>query len=150
MKKFQFSLETVLTYKNEVLEALQGEHAILLGQVHEQEERLDKVVQWYQTYNEEYRMRKQEGMTILDAMEYEQGLRVLESDIQRETLRLEDLKAKEEKKRAEVVQAKVETSSLDKLKEKKLGDYQKAVQKDEEQKVEEFVSTTRVMARNGA
>jgi flagellar FliJ protein len=150
MKKFQFSLETVLTYKNEVLEALQGEHAILLGQVHEQEERLDKVVQWYQTYNQEYRMRKQEGMTILDAMEYEQGLRVLESDIQRETQRLEDLRAKEEKKRAEVVQAKVETSSLDKLKEKKLGDYQKAVQKDEEQKVEEFVSTTRVMARNGA
>jgi flagellar FliJ protein len=74
----------------------------------------------------------------------------LESDIQRETQRLEDLRAKEEKKRAEVVQAKVETSSLDKLKEKKLGDYQKAVQKDEEQKVEEFVSTTRVMARNGA
>jgi flagellar FliJ protein len=147
MKKFQFSLETVLSYKNQVLDALQAEHAILLAQVHEQEERLDQVVQWYHSYNEEYRLRKQEGMTILDAMEYQQGLRVLESDIQRETKKLEELRDAAEKKRAEVVAAKVETSSLDKLKEKKLGDYQKAVQKDEEQKVEEFVSTTKAIAR---
>jgi flagellar FliJ protein len=86
-------------------------------------------------------------MTILDAMEYQQGLRVLEADIQRETQRLEELRAKEEEKRAEVVAAKVETSSLDKLKGKKLDDYQKAVQKSEEQQVEEFVSTTKAMAR---
>ena len=50
-------------------------------------------------------------------------------------------------KRSEVVEAKKETSSIDKLKEKKFKEYEKAVQKEEEQFIEEFVATKRAMAR---
>ena len=42
---------------------------------------------------------------------------------------------------------KKETSSIDKLKEKKFKEYEKAVQKEEEQFIEEFVATKRAMAR---
>ena len=42
-----------------------------------------------------------------------------------------------------------ETATLEKLKEHKLEDYRKAEQKDEEQRIEEFVSTTRAMAAMG-
>ena len=37
MKKFSFSLETVLDYKNQVLDALRTEHGAILAQVRAQE-----------------------------------------------------------------------------------------------------------------
>ena len=80
---------------------------------------------------------------------YQNGLRAGEQEIQRETRRLEELQAVEEKKREAVVEAKKETSSIEKLKEKKLDAYQKAVAKSEELFIEEFVSTARVNAANG-
>ena len=43
MKKFQFSLETVLDYKNQVLSSLQNEHGAILAQLHAQEEILENL-----------------------------------------------------------------------------------------------------------
>jgi flagellar FliJ protein len=146
MNKFHFSLETVLTYKDQVLESLENEHAQLMAKVHQQEAVVDELREKYQSYNEEYRTKKQEGMTVMDAMVYQRGLRGLEAEIQRELKRLEEFKNEAEKKRGEVVEAKIGTSSLEKLKEKKLRDYHKAEQKSEELQVEEFVSATRSRA----
>ncbi|MPN20524.1 hypothetical protein SDC9_167903 [bioreactor metagenome] len=61
-------------------------------------------------------------------------------EIQREKRHLEVLQKREEEKRAEVVEVKIETSTLEKLKEKKLEQYNKEVQKSEELFIEEFVS----------
>ena len=58
MKKFKFSLETVLVYKQQVLDALKGEHAAILAQVRAQEEVLEAVWGRYRACNEEYRDRK--------------------------------------------------------------------------------------------
>ena len=150
MKKFKFSLDSVLSYKQQVLDALKGEHAAILAQVREQEEVLEAAWQSYRDCDEEYRQRKTEGMTITDAMVYQNGLRVLERDIQRETEKLEALRKKEEKKRQEVVDAKIDTSSIEKLKEHKLEDYRKAEQKAEEVLIDEFVSSARARANIGA
>ena len=65
-------------------------------------------------------------------------------------LELERLRQEEEAKRAQVVAAKQDTSSLEKLKEKKLELYNKAVQKSEEAMIDEFVSTTRAIAAQSA
>ena len=143
MKKFKFSLDTVLAYKQQILEALQGEHAAILAQVHQQEEVLEAVWRRYRSCNEEYRERKAVGLTIIDATLYQNGLRALEMEIQRETDKLEALRRKEEAKRSQVVEAKKDTSSLEKLKDKKLDLYQKEFQKAEERLIEEFISTTR-------
>ncbi len=150
MKKFKFALDSVLAYKQQVLDALKGEHAAILAQVREQEDVLEAVWQDYRDCNEEYRQRKAEGLTIMDAMFYQNGLRVLEADIQRETEKLEELKRQEEAKRQEVVDAKIDTSSIEKLKDKKLELYNKAVQKSEENLIDEFVSSARARASIGA
>ena len=150
MKRFKFSLDSVLSYKQQVLDALKGEHAPILAEVREQEERLEAVRQEYRDCNEEYRQRKAEGIAIMDAMFYQNGLRVLEADIQRESDKLEELRRKEEAKRQEVVDAKIDTSSIEKLKEKKLDLYNKAVQKSEEVLIDEFVSSARARAQMGA
>ena len=150
MKKFKFSLDSVLSYKQQVLDALKGEHAAILAQVREQEEVLEAVWKAYRDCNEEYRQRKAEGITVTDAMFYQNGLRVLERDIQRETDKLEELRKQAEAKRQEMVDAKIDTSSIEKLKEHKLEDYHKAVQKAEESLIDEFVSSARVRANIGA
>lgn len=150
MKKFKFSLDSVLSYKQQVLESLQGEHAAILAQVREQEAVLERAWQDYRACDAEYSQRKAEGITITDAMVYQNGLRVLERDIQRETDKLEALRKKEEKKRQEVVDAKIDTSSIEKLKEKKLDLYNKEVAKSEELLIDEFVSSARARASIGA
>lgn len=150
MKKFKFSLDSVLSYKEQVLEALQGEHAAILAQVHAQEQVLESVWQQYRDCDDEYRQRKAEGITILDATFYQDGLRVLEWHIQQETDKLEELRKQEEAKRQEVVNAKIDTSSIEKLKEKKLEIYNKEVAKSEEVLIDEFVSSARARAGIGA
>lgn len=148
MKKFKFSLDTVLSYKQQVLEALQGEHALALAAVREQEALLENLWKQYRDYNAEYRRRAEEGLPLTEALMYQNGLRAAEQEIQRETQRLEELRAEEEKRREKVVEAKKDTSSIEKLREKKLDAYHKAEAKSEEAFIEEFVSTMRVNAAN--
>ncbi len=150
MKKFRFSLETVLDYKQEVLSALQTEHAAILARVHAQEDLLEELENYYSELDAEFTERKLEGITILDAMQYEQYLRATERQIEEAVEILERLRAEAEAKRLEVVEAKKDTSSIEKLREKKLDSYNKAVQKSEELIIEEFVTTARVMAAQGA
>ena len=150
MKKFRFSLETVLDYKQQVLEALQAEHGAILAQVRDQENLLARLEENYYALNQEFTQRKMEGIAILDAMQYEQYLRAAERAIEEAEAVLEDLRRQEEAKRAQVVAAKQDTSSLEKLKEKKLELYNKAVQKSEEAMIDEFVSTTRAIAAQSA
>ena len=145
MKKFKFSLDTVLSYKDQVLDSLKNEHAIILVMVREQEEVLEAAWHRYREYNDEFCARKADGISAMDAMMYESALRAQEIEIQRQTKKLEDLREQEEKKRNEVVEAKKETSSLEKLRERKMESYNKAVQKSEEQRIEEYVVTQRAM-----
>lgn len=145
MKKFKFPLDTVLSYKQQVLDALRGEHAVILAEVHTQEDWVEHLWQEYRAYSGEYREKTESGLLVTEALMYQTGLRSIEQEIQRETEKLEALRAKEEEKRAQVVEAKKETSSIEKLREKKLDAYQKEAAKSEEIFIEEFVSTMRVV-----
>ena len=147
MKKFSFSLGTVLDYKNQVLDSLMNEHAAIIARVREQEGVIAKMEAEYAAHNLEYIERKTTGMTIIEAQSYQGYFRVTEVKIKREYEKLTAIKLEEEKKRAQVVEAKKETSSIEKLKEKKMESYQKVVQKNEELFVEEFVSYQRLAHR---
>ena len=147
MKKFQFELETVLSYKRQVLDALQVEHAAALVELRKQQELIETLWASYQAYSEEYRIRCAEGLDIRDVLSYQAGLRAREREIQQETDYLAELRKKEEAKRSEVVTAKQDTSSIEKLREKKLESYRAAISKSEEQFIEEFVASRRCAAR---
>ena len=150
MKKFRFSLETVLEYKQQVLDSLQTEHGAILAQVKRQEDLIETLEADYRALAGEFNQRKMEGLSILDAMKYEQYLRSSERQLEEAYDRLEELREQEEAKRSEVVEAKKETSSIEKLREKKLDSYNKAVQKSEENLIDEFVMTKRVMEAQSA
>ena len=149
MKKFHFSLETVLDYKNQALDALRAEHGAILAQVRAQEKVIEDLEAEHRQADADFTRRKLEGINVLDALNFEAYLRSLERKLQEEYRRLEKLRKREEEKRSQVVEARKETATIEKLKEHKLEDYRKAEQKDEEQRIEEFVSTARAMAAMG-
>lgn len=144
MKKFQFSLDTVLSYKQQIQDSLQTEHAEILARVRSQENVLDELLVRYRAYCVEYQERCEAGLPITDVLVYQSGLRAMEREIQKESAYLAELRQQEEKKRMEVIAAKRDTASIEKLREKKLQDYQKALDKSNELFIEEFVSLGRV------
>lgn len=150
MKKFRFSLETVMEYKQQVLDSLQTEHGAILAKVRRQEALIEELEAAYRHLAQEFNRRKLEGISILDAMKYEQYLRSSERQLEEAYQHLAELQKQEEAKRDEVVEAKKETSSIEKLREKKLESYNKAMQKSEEAMIDELVSTKRVMAAQSA
>ncbi len=149
MKRFRFSLETVLDYKQQALDSLRAEHAAILARVRAQEEVIEGLEEEHRQADEEFTQRKLEGINIVDAMSYEQYLRSLEQKLREEYQKLERLRRMEDQKRAQVVEARKETATIEKLREHKLDSYRKAEQKAEEQRIEEFVSTARAMAAMG-
>lgn len=146
MKKFYFALDTVLRYKEQVLDGLKAEHARILAKVRECERAIEELER-HQECTEELRQNKMDGVTIREIHTYENYLESLGLQILQKKEHLKRLRVKEEAKRNEVVEAKKETSSIDKLKEKKLDAYNKEVQKEEEQFIEEFVATKSAMAK---
>ena len=147
MKKFFFSLDTVLSYKEQVLDGLKAEHARILQKVRECENAIERMEAEHRECCIEFRENRMKGMKISDIHTYENYLDALGIKIRKKYEELAKLQQKEEEKRAEVVEAKKETSSIDKLKEKKFKEYEKEVQKEEEHFIEEFVATKRAMAR---
>lgn len=144
MKKFEFPLDTVLVYKRQVLDSLQGEHAAILAKLREQTAVLESISARYRACSMEFNEKQRVGLPITEALIYQNGLRTLETEITRETTRLAEIQSREERKRSQVVEAKKEVSSIEKIRENKLKLYQKAVQKDEENKIEEFVNLARL------
>lgn len=150
MKKFRFSLETVLDYKQQALDSLRAEHGAILAQVRAQEQAVQALEEEHRRADDEFTQRKLEGINVLDALNFEQYLRAVERRLQTEHQKLEALERQEEKKRSQVVEARKETATIEKLKEHKLEDYHKAVQKAEEALIDEFVSSARARASIGA
>ena len=80
---------------------------------------------------------------------YDGYLNNLRKNTEKEKEQLAVLKKEAEQKRKEMVAAKVETSSFEKLKEKKQKEYEKTALKKEEQFIDEFVSNTASLVKQG-
>lgn len=147
MKKFYFTLDTVLNYKEQVLENLQGEHARIIAERVECERGIEALEQEQQDCIDELEKKKLQGLSITDMQTYDRFLTSLRKKIERERERLKEILLREERKREEVVEARKETASITKLKEKKRAQYDKEVQKADEQFIDEFVSNKRAVER---
>ena len=108
-----------------------------------QEQVIAELRRRYGETNAAFREAEKQGMTIAEALGFESGLRALERQMEIEDQRLAEFRREAEKKRQQVVGARQETASLEKLREQKLEQYTKAVQKYEEQFIDELVSAGR-------
>ncbi|MDK2968854.1 flagellar export protein FliJ [Lacrimispora sp.] len=142
MKKFNFPLDTVLNYKDQVLENLKTEHAQILAGIAQQEKRIEELMEKSRLAAVRYREDTLCGVTVNIMREYERYITFVQQRIVSEQGVLLKMKKKEEQKRTEVIEAKKEKASIDKLKEKKMDQYNKDMLKSEELFIEEFVSNT--------
>ena len=144
MKRFRFQLEPVLDFKTQALDALLIELDVLQGRVMAQEYQCDEAHRKVTEYNTEYTRRKAEGMTILEAMECESCQQVLQRRARQEDEKLLHLQKLEDAKRNEVVEARKETHSLEKLKEMRRTEYDKAIVKEEEKTLDDLTASRRI------
>ena len=144
MKRFRFQLEPVLDFKTQALDALLVELDVLHGRVMAQEHQRDEAYRKVEDYNTEYTRRKVEGMTILEAMECESCQQVLQRRARQEDEKLLHLQKQEDAKRNEVVEARKETHSLERLKEMRRTEYDKAIVKEEEKTLDDLTASRRV------
>ena len=143
VKKFSFSLDNVLNYKNQLLDSLMNEHANFLAEIRTQELLIKAVTEQYESCGRELKERQRQGIKVMDIYTYDNYMDVLAYRIKKEQEVLALIRKKEEMKRAQVVEAKKESASIERLKEKKIEIYNHAVQKEEELLIEEFVANSR-------
>ncbi len=146
MKNFKFSLDSVLGYKQQVLDELQNEYAILTDRVRRQELKLAQTKDAYRPCNQEFRSAEGERITIADALRFENDLRFWEKEVEQNTQQLLVFQQEAEEKRAQMILARQDTASLEKLREKKHTTYLKEVEKSEEIFIEELVAAQRAMS----
>ncbi|MFR1832474.1 MAG: flagellar export protein FliJ [Lachnospiraceae bacterium] len=137
MKRFKYSLETVLDYKNQVLDNLKQEHAEITRSVNEKREEIHHLERTMDDYQAEFDETKSAGAPIESFRLYNICIERMGKIIEEEKEHLVFLEEKQEKKKIEVVEAKVDTSKIEKLKGKKLQEYRKAELKEEEAFAEE-------------
>ena len=142
MKQFNYRLETVLAYKTQVLDNLKSEHAVIIQKVNRKQEEIQGLNRELVSYESGFDEVKEKGAAIEDYRLFDMCIGRMEEIIDTEKERLKKLRQEEDAKKQEVVEAKVDTSNFEKLKEKKLQEYQKAVMKADELFIEEFVSNT--------
>ena len=143
MKQFQFQLESVLRFKSQHLDTLLTELAAAQALVFDQEQVRDASQGRFGAYCHEYEERKTTGLTIVQAMEYQSGMQILEGRVRQEEAKLKKLRHEAERKRDEVVEAKKEVRSLEKLRELRLKEYDKALQKAEEKDLDDLTLARR-------
>lgn len=145
MKQFQFRLDTVLNYKQQILETRLIEHGAAVNLVKRQEEVLAQTRRRLTDCEKEYGRQKAGGLSVAEAMKYQNGVQVLERSVLREAEILAKLRRAEEEKRLRVVEAKKETSSLEKLREKREEEYIDAVRKAEEKLIDDLTIARRTV-----
>ena len=140
MKRFHYSLDTVLNYKTQVLDNLKKEHAVILKSVNDKKEEIRQLNGRLLDYEGSFDETKSAGASIESYLLYDMCIERMEEQIEQEKEHMVVLKTKEEKKKNEVIDAKVDTSKFEKLKDKRFKEYQVAERKEEEAFVEEFIT----------
>ncbi|MEY8337039.1 flagellar FliJ family protein [Lachnospiraceae bacterium 62-35] len=148
MKQFKYRLETVLDYKTQVLDNLKIEHAAILQNVNRKQEEIRGLKRELSGFESDFNKAKSEGATIQNYRLFDMCIGRMEEIIDEEKERLRALKKQENEKKEEVITAKVDTSKFEKLKDRKIREYQKAVAKEDETFIEEFVSNTALRIRH--
>lgn len=144
MKKFSFQLEPVLKYKSDILEVRRNEHSRALKAVVDQENHIQELENEKKACMLEFEEKKKGFITVVEASVYQSYLQRQNAVIRTEYTKLKQLQQKEEEKRNIMIEAKKEKLSIEKLREIKVGQYNQAVQKENETFIEEFVSNSRI------
>lgn len=136
-------MKAVLEYRELILEEKKKELADAMQAVIRKEREIEVLVYERASEVAEFNRKKTEGMTVIDAGSHERHIRILQKNIDDRKEELTRLLEMEEQKKNEVVLARQEVMALEKLRDKRIEDYNLEVLKEEETLIEEIVSNQR-------
>ncbi len=140
MKKFNFSLQKVLDFKEQVENNIKNEFAIINNHIRREEQKLENLEQHYAEYRGEMEQELRKGCYASKLILLEQFLHNMEQSIDRQKELLAKLEKQREHKRLELVEATTEVATIEKLRERKRLIFDADMLKAEELYIEEFVS----------
>ncbi len=146
MKKFTFSLEKVLDFKQQTLDVKKNELSMLQMRMREIEKEIEDLNEKFTASNRKMVEEMQRGLSASDISIYKMYFDTLNQKIRKLVEDKRQLAEVITEKKAGIIQMNSEISGLEKLKDKQLGEYLKDRQKIEEQAIEEFVSQARSAA----
>ena len=142
IKRFQFTLDKLKGYQEQVLSKEKGDLAALRAQQAKYAAEQARVQAELDEANEEFLRKSGSGMTIMEMTLLKEYLNSLSDQIREleKKIQLEEEKIKFQTK--VVVEANKDVSSLEKLEDKQREEYNFKVAKAEEQFIEEYVSNS--------
>ena len=148
MKRFKYSLENVLHYKEQILDSINAEHGILLAQIRKKEAEIQELENKLLSVQDKMDDLKKQDVQIKDICLYGMYISEMEDQIRKKQEQLQFLQQQEEKKKEQVIAAKIDTSRYEKLKDRRQNEYEKAAKKAQELFIEEFASRTARYSQN--
>ena len=140
MKKFNFTLQSLKRYNDQVLSGEKSVLGRLRAELAEQQSLLDEKTAEYEQSIIKLNALVSEGTTAMRLSLHKKYVSSLQQDIYRIKAQIAQKREEIEIQLEKVVEATKEVSKLEKLEEKQLEEYRYAAQKEEEQRIEEFVS----------
>lgn len=140
MKKFNFSLQKILEVKKQLIEntkielsTLNSRHQAVINKIEELQNKQNEL-------DLEFKEACSKVITVPEITYYRVCWENMHSKIKSKEIERDDLRLKIEKKKRELIEKNTEISSLEKLREKELEKYNKAMVKSEELMMDEFVA----------
>ncbi len=145
MKKFEFHMEKLLSYKGQILDSELMNLAVLNSMLYSAQERLQALKDECARYVAELQGKIREQTTTADCRVYVSYEQHMKEQIKLCEKEIEDLTEQIENQIERVKDLKIETKSLETIKESRFVEYKKEDLKRTELLVDEFVSTARIM-----
>jgi flagellar export protein FliJ len=139
MKKFVFSLQKVLSYKEQILNVKKNELAILQMQLMNLNKEINELNNKFTYCNKKMIGELENGLNASDIIMYKTYFNTLNQQIRKLTddrIKLQNIL---EQKKHKVIEINSEISGLEKLRDKQLEEYNKTVQKINEKAMDEYV-----------
>lgn len=140
MKKFNFTLQSLKKYNDQVLDSEKSVLGRLRAELAEMQVELDAKTAEYELSIEKLNELVRGGTTAMRLSLHKKYVSSLQQDIYRIKGRMAQKRDEVEQQLQRVIDATKEVSKLEKLEEKQLEEYRYAAQKEQEQIIEEFVS----------
>lgn len=140
MKKFNFTLQSLKKYNDQVLDSEKSVLGRLRAELAEMQAELDAKTAEYELSIDKLNELVRGGTTAMRLSLHKKYVYSLQQDIYRIKGRMAQKRDEIEQQLQRVIDATKEVSKLEKLEEKQLEEYRYAAQKEQEQIIEEFVS----------
>lgn len=140
MKRFEFSLDRVLGFKNQMLDREKNELARLRADKNQMDEELKQLVKEFQTINQKMTVKAQMGISAQELRSFQFQLDCLRDDMDQlnEKRREQDIKIEEQL--AAVLEISQSVSGLDKLKDHQKEEFARYEARTNENEIAEFIT----------